>query len=498
MAVEYVQAVKGRYADSVTLLEVSRQVGSGPGVRAAMIAMATELNLELASGMGFIAPDPVGPNDLLVAIRADDDAAIAAALAAMEIALTRKPSTSSGDSAQFPPRTVGAAVVRAGTGLALISVPGRFAFTEAMDALDAGCDVLIFSDNVPVEQEIALKDVAAERGLLVMGPDCGTAVVAGVGLGFANVVQPGSVGIVAASGTGAQQLLCLLDAAGIGISACLGLGGRDLSVDVGGRSAFAALEALDADPGTELIVVVSKPPARAVAAAVRAYAATLRTPVLFGLIGPSQPDLGALAEQVVASLERPPMVWPRWGSRQTAGTGPFLRGLYSGGTLCDEAMVIASGAVGEVYSNIALRPEWALGPDLAHPGHLMIDFGDDALTAGRPHPMIDPSLRLERLAREAADPSCGVILMDVVLGHGAHPDPANELATAIENAKSKAQSAGRKLAIVIALIGSTGDPQGLERQATALSTAGAEIFAANADATRRAVDLLGTANGVQA
>ncbi len=211
-----------------------------------------------------------------------------------------------------PPRTTGSAAARVGPGLALISVPGQYAFAEAMDALSAGCDVMIFSDNVPVEQEVKLKEVAAERDLLVMGPDCGTAIVGGVGLGFANSVRRGPVGVVAASGTGAQQLTCLLELAGVGVSAVLGVGGRDLSATVGGRSARAALVALDADPATELIVLLSKPPASRVAAELREFAATLGTEVQFALVGPGQPDLTEIAEGALRSIGAAVPDWPRW------------------------------------------------------------------------------------------------------------------------------------------------------------------------------------------
>ncbi len=204
-------------------------------------------------------------------------------------------------------------------------MPGQHAFAEAADALDAGCDVMIFSDNVPVAQEVWLKDRAAERGLLVMGPDCGTAIVGGIGLGFSHSVRPGPIGIVAASGTGAQQVVCLLDAAGAGISAVLGVGGRDLSAQVGGRSARAALAALDADPATELIVLLSKPPAAEVAASLRGFAASLATPVQFALIGPGQPDLTAAAEAALRATGIEVPQWPAWPRPARARQGPARR-----------------------------------------------------------------------------------------------------------------------------------------------------------------------------
>jgi FdrA protein len=368
-------------------------------------------------------------------------------------------------------------------------VPGEHAFVEAMDALDHGRDVMIFSDNVPVEQEVVLKQRASRRGLLVMGPDCGTAVVGGVGLGFANRSRPGPVGIVAASGTGCQQLMCLLEAAGIGVTAALGVGGRDLSSEVGGLSAREAMRRLDADPSVELVVVVSKPPADDVAAALDAYASSLSTPVRFALLGEGQPDLTEAAEETLDALGKPRPQWQSWGAgtSRPAG-GAHLRGLFVGGTLCKESILIATADLGPVHSNIPLSADLALGRDLVADGHTMVDFGDDALTAGRAHPMIDPALRLESLARAATDPSTAVVLMDVVLGHGAEPDPASSLAPAIRAAR---QTSGRDLPVVIACVGTEEDPQTLSLQATALADAGAEVFLSNAQATRRAIELTG-------
>jgi FdrA protein len=480
MSSESVEARGGAYADSVTLLQVTRRVAAGDGVEAAFVAMGTELNLDLARGMGFDVPAAAGPNDLVIAVRARSPEALEAAQAEVERALAPPPHPEGGAQAEEPPRTSGSALRRAPADLVLVSVPGQYAFAEASDALAAGSDVMIFSDNVPLAQEVVLKRRAVDAGLLVMGPDCGTAVVGGIGLGFANVVERGPVGLVAASGTGAQQLLCLLDHGGVGVSACLGVGGRDLSTEVGAMSTLAALDALDADPATSLIVVVSKPPSPEVADRVRAHAATLATPVRFALLGSAEGgDLTTAAEAVLTDLGRPVPQWPAWAATRSASRAGALRGLYSGGTLCDEAMLLATRALGPIRSNIPLSPELALDASLRAPGHLMIDFGDDELTRGRPHPMIDPSLRLERLAVEAADPDASVVLLDVVLGHGAHPDPAADLASAI--------AAAEGLHVVVALIGSTGDPQDFAAQAARLHEAGADVFASNAAAARHAI-----------
>jgi FdrA protein len=489
--VDHVELRTGAYHDSVSLMQVSRTVAGTPGIEAAQVAMATELNLEVLRGMGFELP-AASPNDLVIALRGEEPA-IAAGRAAADAALDelRSAAKRSGSLGEAPPPvTLGRAISTAHANLALVSVPGAHAVAEALDAVTAGVSVMVFSDNVPVADEVRLKDLAKEHDVLVMGPDCGTAVVGGVALGFANVVRSGPVGIVAASGTGAQQVMCLLDAAGVGVSHCLGVGGRDLSAEVAGRSTKQALAALAADEVTTSIIVVSKPPAPGVLSDIETYAAGLGKPVHWATLGAGRPDLTAAVEQVVAVVGESVPQWPCWTVEQPSAAGGSLRGLFCGGTLADEAMLVAGSELGAIRSNIPLEPGLALGPDLRDDGHVVIDFGDDSMTQGRAHPMIDPSLRLERIAAEAADPTCGVLLLDLVLGHGAHPDPAPELAEAIRSARSTAESNGRDLPVVVSLTGAQSDPQGLDRCAVTLRDAGASVFVSNAQATRHAVSLL--------
>ncbi|REE99619.1 FdrA family protein [Thermomonospora umbrina] len=468
----WVEVRAGAYRDSVTLMRVSRGLAAQPGVTAAMAAMGTGLNLDLMGRQGFEVPPDAGPNDLVVAIQGVDEAAVDAARRVVEGLLAEAvPQDAGAIGAAEPARTVGVAARRVNAGLALVSVPGRYAFVEAMDALAAGLNVMVFSDNVPLAQEVALKEEAARRGLIVMGPDCGTAVIGGTGLGFANAVRPGPVGVVAASGTGAQQMMSLLDTAGVGVRHVLGVGGRDLSAEVSGRSTLAALAALDADPATELIAVVTKPPSPRVADLVHAAARRLDTPVEFAMLGEDSGDLTASTEKVLTALGRAVPRWPSWPSgRPASGARGALRGLFAGGTLCTEATLVARRV---------------LGPDLRAGGHVLTDLGGDEYTRGRPHPMIDPTLRLERLAAEAADPSCGVILVDVVLGYGAEPDPAALLAPAVEAAVRD----GTGPHVVVSLCGTPDDPQDRDRQAESLRTAGADVFASNAAAARHAAGL---------
>ncbi|MBB5082942.1 FdrA family protein [Nonomuraea endophytica] len=436
MSTDEVVLRKGVYRDSVTLMRISKTLSDLDGVEVAVVAMATPLNLDLARDLGFELP-AADPADLLVAVRGERAEAAHAELDALLSA--NAPLAAASDSEQ-PPLTTRSAARRTEAGVVLVSVPGEHAYAEAVDAVEAGLSVMVFSDGVPVEQEIALKDLAAEKGVLVMGPDCGTAVISGVGLGFANVLRPGPVGIVAASGTGAQQLSCLLDLAGVGVSHVLGVGGRDLSPEVGGRSANRAIAMLDEDPATELIVLVSKqPPVRPAVPAKRFVEASA--------------DLTATAEHVLKELGRPVPEWPAWPAWAGRTVTGALRGIYSGGTLCAEAGGVAGTGT-------------------------FVDYGDDAYTRGRPHPMIDPTLRLEALAAVAEG---DVVLMDVVLGHGADPDPAASYAHAIARCPAT---------VVVALIGSAGDPQDLHRQAAAFREAGAAVFTSNAQAARHARSLL--------
>jgi FdrA protein len=470
MSTDHVELRTGAYADSVTLLQVSRQVQQLDGVVTAQVAMATPLNIEVLERMGFAVPDDATPNHLVLAVRLDGapeagpDEALATVHAEIERALADSRRGPAGPTEEALPRTTSGALVREPGALVLVSVPGPSAVVEAMDALEAGCDVMVFSDNVPVEQEVALKRYAAERDLLMMGPDCGTAIVDGLGLGFANVVASGPLGIVAASGTGCQQVLALLDHAGVGVTAAYGVGGRDLSAAVGGLATRTALARLASDDDVDLALLISKPPAPEVAAELTAYADGLGTPVVSALLGPGRPDLTAAAEEVLRRLGREVPAWPVHGTAREGRPGR-LHGLFVGGTLAQEAALIVAEA----------------GLDDAE----VIDFGDDEYTTGRAHPMIDPTLRLEHLARVGADETTGVLLLDVVLGHGAEDDPAASLAPALE---------GLQPPVVVTVVGTAHDPQGLTRQVDALVAAGAEVHLSNAAAARRAVVLAGGAS----
>jgi len=485
---------RGAYHDSVMLMRLSREMEAVPGVSRAAAMMGTPANRALLREAGLLAADGegAGPTDLVVAVVAEREDTVAAAWKAAEAALaTTRPAPGH----PSLPRTLRSALTQTPEPtLALVSVPGPYAAAEATKALHAGLHVMLFSDNVSVEDEVRLKRLARERGLFALGPDCGTAVLGGVPLGFANAVPPGRIGLAAASGTGLQAVTCHLAAAGEGVSHAIGLGGRDLSDEVGGLMLEPALEALAADPATAVVCVIGKPPGPATAKKIQGWLDRLGKPWVTHFTGDGGLSTAAtledaalaavalargarhharefsLADDEIARLVADAAAPMTRGQR-------FVRGVYAGGTLAQEAVSLLRAYVRDV------------GGDAASAAHRVIDLGDDIYTVGRPHPMIDGTVRREWIAREAADPTTAVILLDVVLGYGAHGDPAGELVPAIEGARA------RGVAVVASVCGTDTDRQGLGRQVEALRRAGVLVLPSNAQAARLAGRIAAAAGG---
>jgi FdrA protein len=472
------------YTDSIVQLSGTRALRAVDGVDWASAAMATPGNREILVAEGFD-PAAAGANDLVIAIRADSAETVAAAREAGEQALFSAPAVTVADRA--PARSLDEAAGRLdGANVAVISVPGDYAALEAHKALTAGLDVLLFSDNVSVEDEIALKDRAVRLGRLVMGPGAGTAMLGHTCLGFANVVRPGRVAVVAAAGTGAQEAAALLDRWGVGVSHVVGLGGRDLTAAVGGRMALAAVRTLVEDDATDIVLLVSKPPAPEVArAVVEAAAGTTLVAALIGV----DPDFEAppgvvvtrtLQAGAVAAVEAAGGTVPdlthglveRVRAAEPDPSRTLVRGLFSGGTLCYESLVILADVLGPVYSNTPL--DESLGLPAPAGAHTCLDLGEEEYTKGRPHPMIDPAARIELLREALADPDVAVVIMDVVLGYGAHPDPASELAPVC---------AGAGPVVVVYVLGTEQDPQGLAMQRKAFEDAGCVVVETAAQAS---------------
>lgn len=503
---------RSTYFDSVTLMLVAQELAALPGVSDAAVVMGTDANKSILETAHLLSPDAAAasPDDLVIAVAAPPEIG-PAALEHAQGMLTRRRQPESGPAAR--PRSLRGAVRQSPqANLAVISVAGRYASDEAWQALRRGLHVLLFSDNVELEDEIALKRYAAAQGLLLMGPGAGTAILNGVALGFANAVPSGPVGVVSAAGTGLQEVTCLLAAEGVGITQGIGVGGRDLSEAVGGIMMLEGIRALQADPATEVLLLVSKPPAPSVAGSILELVASGSKPAVVCFLGaPADAAHTAncqpartLQEAALYAARRvrrdlPPAedvlrdearglkrLASRLRSGQSAGQR-YLRGLFSGGTLCYEAQVIWRELLDEpVNSNAPLSAADRLPDSSRSRRHTALDLGEEEFTVGRPHPMIDNSLRLRRLLQEAADPRVGVIVMDVVLGYGAHPDPAAEIAPAIARAQAAAQAKGRQLPIVLSVTGTELDPQGNARQANRLRSSGAQICRSNAAAAQLA------------
>lgn len=487
--------IENRYEDSVRLLGLARELRGREGVRAAEVVVGSEGNRRLLAERHGVVVE-ARPSDVVVAVDAGDEAAAEAALGAARAHFERGRATAlAGPGERAPARSLLSAHERVEANVALISVPGDYAALEAAKALEAGLHVFLFSDHVSVEDEVALKRAAASKGLLLMGPGCGTSMLAGIGLGFANAVRRGPVGIVAAAGTGAQEVACLLDAAGVGVSHIVGVGGRDLSLEVGGIMMLAGARLLAADAATDVILLVSKPPAPEVVAAL-AQGLPRSKPIVAGFVGHEADDaplpVAATLEEAAQAAARAVggelpaadegrLVEAR-AARARLGPGQrALRGLFSGGTLCLEALAVLRPIVGTVGSNVDGDRD-AL--------HRLLDLGEEEFTAGRPHPMVDQSLRIERLLAEADDPAVACLLLDVVLGYGAHPDPAAELAPAIAEARERARGEGRELAVIAHVCGTPGDPQSAPQQERALAEAGAIVVPTNAAAARLAATVV--------
>lgn len=491
---------KNSYFDSVSLMSISTKANGLDGVEQAFVAMGTEMNKGVLQNLGLLTPElaEAGNGDLMIVVVPSAGAEAGEIIPQIEELLTRK--APGGGGAQISYRTIAAAAqADPGANLAIIAVNGAYAGREARKALENGLNVMMFSDNVPVEEEIALKALAHGKGLLMMGPDCGTAIINNVALCFGNAVRPGTVGIVAASGTGSQEVSVRIHALGGGVSQLIGTGGRDLSAEVGGVMMIDGIRALAADPKTEAIVLVSKPPAPGVEKKVLAEIAGAGKPVVVYFIGGSEEAVTAAGGTFAASsfdaalaavrLTGFPSVQPQASDATRIDSvrarltpeQTNIRGLFCGGTLCDESMYALLNDGEEVWSNIQKNPEFVLGAADPSRGHTFLDFGDDEFTNGRPHPMIDPSNRLARLVEEAKDPSVAAIVMDFVLGFGAHEDPVGVTLPAITEAKKVAADAGRHLEIVAYVLGTDLDTPGLAAQTAALEAAGVTITSSSTE-----------------
>lgn len=476
---------KGFYLDSVALMRMSRTIASSEGVEEAAMMMGTPANREIMAAAGLLDDpgEPAGGGDLIIGVRAVSRELAEAALDVARAQLDQ-PQHKHDVNAVWRPRSLRAALKQApGSSLALISVPGDFAVAEARKAIRRGLHAMIFSDNVDIAEEVELKREARELGCLVMGPDCGTAIINGTPLAFANKVPRGATGIVGASGTGIQEVSSLIAQYGGGISHAIGVGGRDLKAEVGGISTMMAIDALASDSSTAHIVVISKPPPEDVARQVLDCIAAAAKPATICFIGADAMTMPDNARQVftlkaaaqhATDLTHQDVVPPAPVTAPGNG-GRRILGLYSGGTLCAETQVLfrAAGQVPESNAPIPGVPELT-GDDSVH---TILDLGDDQYTRGQPHPMIDPAVRDDLFTAALGDSSVGVILVDVVIGYGAHGDPAGHLAGLLDP-----DHAANRPVVIASVTGTDADPQIRSAQVAKLRTAGIHVAPTNADA----------------
>ncbi len=496
---------KNAYYDSVTLMLISKDIKALDGVEEALVGMATDLNVELTTNLGLNKPElsELTPNDFYIAAEVDSEATMKMVVEKVDELLAQKKDAAGDD---YRPATLQSAVdALPGANMVVISVAGQYAKAEVEDALSKDLNVMLFSDNVSIEDELELKQKAVEKGLLMMGPDCGTAIINGVPLAFANVVKRGPIGIVGASGTGTQEVSALIDKMGSGCSQVIGTGGRDLKSEIGGLMMIQGMEALIEDPKTEVIVLISKPPAPEVAVKILELVKKTDKPVVVDFIGGDAEAIKAVGAYACISLEdtakkavalakgETPVdfdgfdvdeaqvdEWVKEDIAKLAPTQKNLRALYTGGTLADEAMKMLGQTLDGIYSNIPLSPEYELKDLKNLTGHVCIDLGEDQFTAGRPHPMIDPTTRSDHFKTDI-DAQTALILFDVVIGYGSHADPAGEAAKAISELKQKFDE---KFIIVASVTGTDNDPQGLKSSQASLEKEGIRVFPSNAQAVR--------------
>jgi succinyl-CoA synthetase alpha subunit len=505
---------KGEYFDSVSLMIVGKEVAKLEGVQDATVVMATAENKAILQTANLYLDEfaAYSDTDLLIVIKTEKDELIDEIFAAVEQLLSEiRQNKDEGGS--FTPKSLeGALNKQPESNLALISLAGRFAGKEAMKALRQGLHVMLFSDNVSLETELELKRYAVQNKLLVMGPDCGTAIINQVPLAFSNVVNKGNIGLVAASGTGLQEVTSIISEEGFGISQAIGTGGRDIKKEVGGLMFLAALDLLAADEETKVIVLISKPPDAEVLTKINNKISKISKPVVAIFLGADEKmnqnnhliwcknlqeaalktcaiannsDLQEVDKFLESQKKESAAIAEKVFS-QIGEKGKYLRGLFTGGTLCDEMQIILQEAGIEIYSNRAREAKYKLADNMQSQKHTLLDLGEDEFTVGRLHPMMDFELRNKRILQEAKDPETAIIFLDLVLGYGAHPDPLAENLPIIK----QAQEIAPQVLFICSVTGTAHDPQNREKIIQTLQENNVVVLPSNAAAAETVKELI--------
>ncbi len=494
---------KNQYFDSVFLMGINKKLSENPGVNQTAVLMGTEKNKELLLDIGIKNDEIIaaGANDLIVAVTAETQSIVDGLLADLDKILNADAGETAGQKwSSFEEGLE----YQSDSNLVVISIPGEFVYREAMKALEAGLHVFIFSSNVPLEEEKKLKEFAAGKNLLVMGPDCGTSLISGKGIGFANAVRKGSIGVIGASGTGLQEFTCQIHNAGLGISQAIGTGTNDVSDQIGGITSFLAVEALEADPETKLITFISKPPGKNFQGALIKRLNECSKPAVCCFLGSETnsnqggkikfagtiDEAVAWAQHITAGDPEPvepglteeELSWVDAEIEKFIPEQRYLRGVFAGGTYCYQSQHVLQNMGVEVFSNAPLEADYKLeDPDQSR-ASTIVDMGDEHYTQGKPHPMIDGTLRKERILNESSDPQIAVLFLDFILGYNASADPAGELLDAINQAQQSFQARGAHLTVVASICGTEDDSQDLNLQTQLLRDQKVIVFQSNSRA----------------
>lgn len=509
MMVSKVIIEKNAYHDSVTLMSLSGKVLNNEGVNEAVVSMATTMNKELLDNIGLLTDEAkeATENDLIIAVKAENDDVLNETLQFIDEALNKKKSSKKSGQEKTAETLSQALDQLPDANLAIISVPGEYAAREARLALNKGLHVMMFSDNVTIEDERALKELGRDKGLLVMGPDCGTAMLNQTGLCFANSVREGHIGLVAASGTGLQEVAVQIDRLGYGVSQAIGTGGRDLHQDIGGIMMLEGLKALNEDEQTKVIALISKPPAKEVQDKILAEVKKVNKPVIVGFLDGDQTavessgatfasNLIETARKAVQALDPHVVIdqtvpselstFVENETKQLSDFQQYIRGLFCGGTLTSEALSILRSEGLEVKSNVAKKQAEKLEDIHVSDGHTLLDMGDDDFTKGKPHPMIEPSLRNDRIREELLNEETAVLLLDFELGYGAHEDPVGESMDVLKETLTELKEKNRHVSIITYMCATKNDKQGYDNQVERLKGLGIYVASSNEEASKLA------------
>jgi succinyl-CoA synthetase alpha subunit len=498
---------KNEYYDSVFLMGINNRIMKSPGILQSGLLMGSEANKEVLIDLGFTDPlvNTASPNDLVIAVQADSQTYLDVVTNNLGSWLTEVET----QKRETEYHTLNEVIEQnTGANLVSISLPGEYAAAEARKSIAAGFHVFLFSDNVSVEDEKSLKLSAREKGLLVMGPDCGTSIINGIGLGFANKVRRGSIGVVAAAGTGLQEFTSMVHNLGGGISQAIGTGGRDLKDEIGGLTTFSALDILAKDGETEVIAIVSKPPGEKTLRALVEQFTNIHKPVIACFLGiegsiPGETEIFERAKTIdqavflalkksarYSKLERPIQALLKPEGLPFKREQKFMRGILAGGTFCYQSQQIFREAGIIVYSNSPIEKHLALKDPNQSESHSVVDMGDEYFMVGRPHPMIDGSQRARRILQEARDPNVAIILLDFILGFNASKDPVGEIIDSIHEARHLSAKDGRVIEFVASICGTAEDAQDLAMQTVILEEAKVKVFASNATAVQYSAQII--------